>query len=70
MKLNNFIYIIRPNYFSIDNICKETNYSRSLIYKCNYGEQNIPLVIKEYLINNISKHIIELEKLLSQLKGE
>lgn len=70
MNIKNFVYILRPNYLSIDEICKNTNYSRSLLYKIHQGNNTVPISIKEYLIIHIEKHIIELKKLLSQLKGE
>ena len=68
--IKNFVYTLRPNYLSIDEICKKTNYSKSLLYKIHQGYNTVPISIKEYLIIHIEKHIIELEKLLSQLKGE
>ena len=70
MNIKNFVYTLRPNYLSIDEICRKTNYSRSLLYKIHQGYNTVPISIKEYLIIHIEKHIIELEKLLSQLKGE
>lgn len=70
MNIKHFVYTLRPNYLSIDEICRNTHYSRSLLYKIHQGYNTLPISIKEYLIINIEKHIIELEKLLSQLKGE
>lgn len=70
MRIENFVYILRPEYLSIKEICHKTNYSRSMLYKIHEGDINLPNNIKEYLINNITKHIIELENLLNKLKGE